>query len=140
MKFIVKVKLVENRVNKTVGKVMEVKVTTQYKIPGITFAMRSNVLENQPNHEPDRLPSEALARERERAGVSLQANTLVAVIAVIAVSAVVVVVLLLLPLLVVIADSKPLDEVIKFPATKVSRVSVSVEGEGEVSGSILEWK
>lgn len=39
VKFIVNVKLVEKRVNKAVGRVMVVKVTAQYKRPGITLAI-----------------------------------------------------------------------------------------------------
>lgn len=61
MKFIVKVRLVEKSVNKTVGMVIDVKVTTQYRIFGINFAISSSVLAKNPNHEPGGLPSEAPA-------------------------------------------------------------------------------
>jgi hypothetical protein len=41
VKFIVNVRLIENRVKSHVGKVMETKVISQYSIPGITFNMAS---------------------------------------------------------------------------------------------------
>lgn len=41
MKFIVKVKLVENSANSTVGRVMVVKVMIQISMPGIPLAMAS---------------------------------------------------------------------------------------------------
>ena len=41
VKFIVKVKLVEKRAKRTVGRVMVVKVMIQISMPGITLAMAS---------------------------------------------------------------------------------------------------
>lgn len=41
VKFIVKVKLVENKANSTVGKVIVVKVMIQISIPGIPLAIAS---------------------------------------------------------------------------------------------------
>lgn len=80
--------------NRTVGNVMEVKVTIQYKMLGTIFAMSRIVRAHQPSHEPDRLPSGTLAS----ADASVQ----------------------LILAVVLIADFKPLDVVIKFPATVVS--------------------
>jgi hypothetical protein len=47
----VKVKLVENRVNKKVGIVMVVKVMSQYRMPGITFMRTSVNLPSVPNQD-----------------------------------------------------------------------------------------
>lgn len=80
--------------NNTVGKVIEVKVITQYKILGITFAMSSNVPANRPSHEPEGLPSGALARSDAFVKVILE--------------------------VVLIAELKLLDDLIRFPATLVS--------------------
>lgn len=53
VKFMVKVKLVENRANSTVGKVIVVKVMIHISIPGIPLAMASKTEPNMPSHEED---------------------------------------------------------------------------------------
>lgn len=51
--FMVKVKLVENSVNKNVGSVMVVKVINQYKIPGRSFTRNIKKRPKSLNHELD---------------------------------------------------------------------------------------
>ncbi len=48
MKFIVNVKLVENKVNSHVGKVMDVKVISQYKTLGITLKTKTIMRPSKP--------------------------------------------------------------------------------------------
>jgi hypothetical protein len=55
--FIVKVKLVENNVNKKVGIVMVEKVISQYRIPGTTFMRKSVILPNIPSQDREVRPS-----------------------------------------------------------------------------------
>ena len=52
-----KVRLVENRVNKNVGIVIVENVMSQYRIPGITFMRKSVILPNIPSHDLDVCPS-----------------------------------------------------------------------------------
>ncbi len=60
MKFIVNVKLVEKRVNKAVGRVMVVKVTTQYKSPGMALAVSISMLPIEARHVADVGPAVTL--------------------------------------------------------------------------------
>ena len=51
MKFIVNVRLVENRAKRTVGKVIVVKVMIQNNIPGSPLAMASKAWPSKPSHD-----------------------------------------------------------------------------------------
>ena len=51
MKFIVNVRLVENRAKSTVGKVMVEKVMIQINIPGSPLAMASKAWPSRPSHD-----------------------------------------------------------------------------------------
>lgn len=53
VKFIVKVKLVEKRANRTVGNVIVVNVMIQINIPGITLAIANRAPPSNPSHEVD---------------------------------------------------------------------------------------
>lgn len=55
--FMVKVRLVENRVNRNVGTVIVVKVMSQYRMPGMTFMRKSVILPNIPSHDLEVCPS-----------------------------------------------------------------------------------
>jgi hypothetical protein len=52
VKFIVKVRLVENRANSTVGMVIVVNVIIQIRIPGSTLAIVNKACPSKPSHEP----------------------------------------------------------------------------------------
>ena len=53
MKFIVNVRLVENRANRTVGKVIVEKVMIQINIPGSPLAMASRAWPSKPSHDDE---------------------------------------------------------------------------------------
>ena len=53
VKFIVTVRLVENRLKRTVGRVMEVKVTSQYRNVGMKRPRSKSKAPNIPNHDRD---------------------------------------------------------------------------------------
>jgi hypothetical protein len=53
----VKVKLVENKVNRNVGIVIVEKVTSQNRIPGTTLTRKSTLLKNIPNQVREVWPS-----------------------------------------------------------------------------------
>ena len=57
----VKVKLVENKVNRIVGRVMVVYVTIQNSIPGITRTKSSKPRPSKPIHEARKVPSGTVA-------------------------------------------------------------------------------
>lgn len=57
----VKVKLVENSLNSRVGRVMELNVTTQYRIAGTSRARSRARTPRSPSHDRDGLPSCAVA-------------------------------------------------------------------------------
>lgn len=51
VKFIVNVRLVENKANSTVGKVMVVNDMIHISIPGITLAIANKACPSKPSHE-----------------------------------------------------------------------------------------
>ncbi len=53
VKFIVKVKLVENRANRTVGRVIVMKVMIQTRVPGTALAMTNRPCPMNSSHEVD---------------------------------------------------------------------------------------
>ncbi len=57
VKFIVKVKLVENNLKSKVGTVIELNVTTQYRIAGTSRARSRARTPRRPSHDRDGLPS-----------------------------------------------------------------------------------
>jgi hypothetical protein len=56
----VKVRLVENRVNRNVGIVIVENVMSQYRMPGMTFMRKSVILPNIPSHDLEVCPSGCL--------------------------------------------------------------------------------
>lgn len=56
VKFMVKVKLVEKSVNRTVGRVMVENVTIQYRRPGMTLAVSNSARPSTASHEDCRRP------------------------------------------------------------------------------------
>lgn len=60
VKFIVNVRLVENKANSTVGNVIVVNVMTPISMPGNTLAIANKACPNRPSHEEDALSSKAV--------------------------------------------------------------------------------
>ncbi len=63
MKFIVNVRLVENRAKRTVGKVIVEKVMIQINIPGSPLAMASKAWPSKPSHDVEGGISGAVVKE-----------------------------------------------------------------------------
>lgn len=73
VKFMVKVRLVEKSLNSNVGRVMEVNVTTQYRIAGIKRPTRIANAPRRPSHVRDILPSPAVANAEGRSDAGVAA-------------------------------------------------------------------
>lgn len=73
VKFMVNVKLVENNLKSKVGRVIELNVTTQYRIAGTSRARRRTRTARRPSHERDGLPSWAVANAEGRGDAELEA-------------------------------------------------------------------